>query len=40
MNLIYFLGFWGIFVTICCIIIMLIPDHETSEDDSTNLEAQ
>ena len=31
MNFIYFLLFWGVFLTLCGIIALVIPDHNVSQ---------
>ena len=33
MDFIYFLAFWGVFLTACGIAMLVIPDHSTSQDE-------
>jgi hypothetical protein len=33
MDFIYFLAFWGIFLTICGILALVIPDHHVSHEE-------
>ena len=32
MDFIYFLAFWGVFLTVCGLVILLLPDHSKSEE--------
>ena len=34
MDFIYFLAFWGILLTICGLIILLIPDHNSKSEEA------
>ena len=33
MDFIYFLAFWGVFLTVCGIIALVIPNHSVSQED-------
>ena len=33
MDFIYFLAFWGIFLTVCGMIVLLTPNHNTGTEE-------